>query len=327
MIGKRNNFRDGALILAVLVLVGLAFVPGIKDRTSGDASSPDSDESISTEDGDLENADLIYKAKKAVDKTNRYYSDLEKKVKRSAGLKTTADAKAPGKLFNRMPPAMQVPHRFLPLIPETKWVYWVSGHPDLVSDRKWTMEVVIAPDENGHGVLEVGFEDRRSRAEVWLENGSLKTDGIPFVEPAKFLGDGSQAVIGEFLPVADRIIDDAVWIHQYQREVIYDSYNRQGRRVKALANLLQKDRAKAGGLEKVLTRAGTFQALRVTWLSRAEIKIKGRPVLEKLTTEPYRKEIMWLAPGYGIVRREIEYMGEETKTVTFDLMEYTRPKP
>jgi hypothetical protein len=327
MIGKSNRFRDGVLILGVLVLVALAFIPEGKDRAAGDPSSPHTTQPASTDDADSEHGDLIYKAKKAVDKTNRYYSDLENKVKRSDVFKTGAEAKAPGKLFNRISPAMQVPHRFLPLIPESKWVYWVSGHEDLVSEQKWTMEVVTAPDEKGQGVLEVGFEDHRSRADVWLANGSIKIDGLPFVEPERFLGNRSEKVIGEFLPLADRIIDDAVWIHQYQREAIYDYYNRKGRPVKALATVLQKDRAKASGLEKILTRAGTFQALRVLWLSRVEITVKGRPVLEKLTTEPYRKEIMWLAPGYGIVRREIEYIGDETKKVTFDLVDYSRPRP
>ncbi len=322
--GKSNRYRDGALILALLALVALAFIPENAIRVLDDSSSPHTS-SPSTEDAtEFEGGDLIYKAKEAVDKTNRYYADMEHRVKLSDALKTGAEAK--GKPFDKISPATEVLHRFLPLIPETKWVYWVSGHRDLVSDQKWTMEVVTAPDENGRGVLEVGFEDQRSRAEVWLSNGSVKIDGLPFVEPERFLGNRARKVTGEFLPLADRIIDDAVWTHQYQRETIFKYQNRNGRWVKALASLLQKDRAKAGDMEKILTQAGTFQALRVMWLSRVDINIKGRPVLEKLTTEPYRKETMWLAPGYGIVRREIEYMGEETKTVTFDLVSYARPK-
>jgi hypothetical protein len=327
MAGKSNKTRDTVLIVAVLLLVALAFVPGKSDRSSQDASSSESHQVVTTieTDSDSESGDLITKAKKAVDKTNRYYSKMEAKVGSSEVQDRTPDSRDSETLYRRFPPANHTPHRYLPLIPGTKWVYWVSGDKDLVSDQKWTMEVITAPDENGHGVLEVGFEDQPARADVWLEKGSLKIDGVPFVEPEPFLGNRPQHVAGEFLPVADRLIDDAVWTQQYQREVIHDFYNKDGRLVKALGAVMQKDRALAGGLEKVRTHAGLFEAVRVTWISRVEMKVKGRPVLDKLTTEPYRKETMWLAPGYGIVRREIEYVGDETKSVIFNLMEYTRP--
>jgi hypothetical protein len=327
MAGKSHKTRDGILIVAVLLLVALAFIPGKTDRTSQEASSSEPSALVTTVESDSDSAsgDLLTKAKMAVDKTNRYYSDMDRKVGSSQVQDKAPDSRGAEILFNKLSPALNVLHRFLPLIAETKWVYWVSGHEDLVSGQKWTMEVITAPDENGHGVLEVGFKDQLARADVWLENGSLKIDGLPFVEPEPFLGNRPQEIVGEFLPVADRLIEDAVWTQQYQREVIHGFYNKDGRLVKALATVVQKDRAHAAGLEDVLTHAGMFKAVRVSWFSRVEMKIKGRPVLERLTTEPYRKETMWLAPGYGIVRREIEYVGDETKSVIFNLVEYTRP--
>ncbi len=327
MAGKSNKTRDAVLIVAVLLLAALAFLPGKTDRTSQGVSSSEPSVVVTTieTDSDSASGDLLTEAKKAVDKTNRYYSEMERKVGSTKVRDRTPDSRDSESLFNKLSPAPNAPHRFLPLVAETKWVYWVSGHEDLVSGQKWTMEVVTAPDENGHGVLEVGFRDQLVRADVWLENGSLKIDGLPFVEPEPFLGNRPQKIVGEFLPVADRLIEDAVWTQQYQREVIYDLYNKDGRLLKVLATVVQKDRAQAAGLEKIRTHAGMFKAVRVSWFSRVEMKIEGRPVLDKLTTEPYRKETMWLAPGYGIVRREIEYVGDEAKSVIFNLVEYTRP--
>lgn len=269
--------------------------------------------------------DLVYRAKRAVDKTNRKHSEMEKMLQvsgQSDANPGTIDAK---KLFRRVPPVMDVPHRYFPLTPASKWIYRVTGDGDLLPGRRWTMEVVLPPNDKGHGVLEVGFDKELSRADVWLEDGSMKIEGFPFVEPEPFFGNRPRKLDGEFLPLADRIVPGAIWIHRYQREVIHSYYDKRGRRVKALAVVVQKDRAQAKDTERVLTGAGAFDALKVMWLSRVEIKVKGRPVLEKMTTEPYRKETMWLAPGYGIVRREIEYLGDKKKEVVFDLVDYRRP--
>ena len=78
--------------------------------------------------------------------------------------------------------------------------------------------------------------------------------------------------------------------------------------------------------ERIVAPFGHFETRPVSWLSRLEIKIDGRPVLETLTTEPFRRETVWLAEGYGIIRRQIEYLGVEKKQVTFDLARYWRPE-
>jgi hypothetical protein len=95
----------------------------------------------------------------------------------------------------------------------------------------------------------------------------------------------------------------------------------------SVADILQTDRAQAKHAERIATPLGIFDTRKVIWLSRVKIKVKGRPLLEKLTSEPYRRETMWIAAGYGIIRRKIEYLGDKQskKSVLFDLIKYNRP--
>jgi hypothetical protein len=105
-------------------------------------------------------------------------------------------------------------------------------------------------------------------------------------------------------------------IHKYQ-----DKF---GIQQEQMAKAVQKDRAKAGKFESVEVPAGRFNAYCIRWRSRISIKVKGRPVLEALTTEPYRRETMWISPGIGIVKRIVAYLknGRVTDHIVFELVSY-----
>jgi hypothetical protein len=73
--------------------------------------------------------------------------------------------------------------------------------------------------------------------------------------------------------------------------------------------------------------AGRFSARRIDWTSRIELAAGARPVLDPLTAEPFRTEVMWVAEGVGIVRRRVEHSIPTKAVVTFDLVSYTVPPP
>ena len=106
--------------------------------------------------------------------------------------------------------------------------------------------------------------------------------------------------------------------------MVYRYTDAKGREVEERARATERDRAQAGKFEALVVPAGRFGAHRIEWLSRVAIKSEGRPVLAYLTTEPYRKETMWLAPGIGIIRRNIVYIldGKVKHTIQFNLLNY-----
>jgi hypothetical protein len=119
-------------------------------------------------------------------------------------------------------------------------------------------------------------------------------------------------------------VEGAVWTLRTEARINHRYLDKDGLRREQAAEAVQTDRAQVGKYEWVSVPAGRYNALRVQWLSRIAVKTKGRPVLERLTTEPYRREEMWISPGIGIVKRSIEYLNHERvdQRVVFELRSF-----
>jgi hypothetical protein len=210
----------------------------------------------------------------------------------------------------------------MPLVPGNTWIYKVVGSERLVPNETWTFKIISAPEGEEPGLAEVGFGQERHEAKIWLDGESLRFDGLPFMEPTEFLGNRPAAVNGAFLPAAVQILQDAVWNLDFERDVTYRYRDKRGKPHSMPAKAKERARATAHQREVVVTPAGPFNAWRVSWVSRIEIAAKGRPVLQELTAEPYRRETMWIAPGVGVVSRNIDYSGVREGQVSIDLVEF-----
>ena len=123
------------------------------------------------------------------------------------------------------------------------------------------------------------------------------------------------------MPERARFIDGAVWELRSEREVAYQIADKSGLAKTRTGHAKERHRALARKLETITVPAGRFDARRVDWISRIEIRTDDRPVLMPLTTAPYRKETMWVMPGIGIVKREISFLeGQGKGTVVFELV-------
>jgi hypothetical protein len=223
-------------------------------------------------------------------------------------------------------PTQDIPHEYMPLVPGSSWVYRVSGPKNFALGDTWAMKIVSSPREGEPGIVQVGFDDKKETANVWLDGAALRFDGLPFNEPVEFLGNRPTATTGEFLPAGERIGPGAVWIHETRRDVTYQYRDERGKPTDLKAQAKQKDRALAQEFETITVPAGNFSGWRVAWISRIEISAKGRPVLKELTLEPFRKETMWLVSGIGVVKRKIDYTGYRGAQISFDLIRYDRPE-
>ena len=223
-------------------------------------------------------------------------------------------------------PAKGVEHLFWPLVEGSEWIYQVEGPDDLNLAKTWSMKITRVPADEKPGEIEMGFGEEMVAYGVWKEGESISLEGLPFVEPLQFRGDRPTAVDGSFLPFSSAMIEGAVWKHIYKRDVVHESPDKHGviHMQKAVGE--QVDRAMAGVMEVVIVAAGRFDALRIDWLGRLELRAGARTVLAGLTTEPFRFETTWMAKGIGIVRRRVEYpTPNENKVITFDLIRYDRP--
>ncbi len=334
-----SKYRDVALILILGLLLVLAILPTREstppalpadEGTSAPAVASSRPES--RPESRSQARDVISKARAAADAMNRHYSELEKTVET---LDPDGDD-GENKDEAEAPPRSAIPerqlalpegivHPLLPFVEGSEWSYSVSGHKRLIPGELWTMRVVREPNAREPGVLEMGFNDNLSPVHVWLDGGSVRIEGLPHVEPVEFFGNKPVDVSGEFLPVAARVVRDAVWIQDFKRHVLYRFSDDKGKTHETLAEARQWDRAQVRGVESVVVPAGRYDAYRVTWLSRIEIRAEGRPVFKQLTADPYRRESMWIVPNIGFVRRQIEYIGKEVRLISFDLAHYSRP--
>ncbi len=223
-------------------------------------------------------------------------------------------------------PAKGVEHLFWPLVEGSEWIYKVEGPDDLNLAKTWSMKITRVPADEKPGEIEMGFGEEMLAYGVWKEGESISLEGLPFVEPLQFRGNRPTAVDGSFLPFSSAMIEGAVWKHIYKRDVVHESPDKHGVTHMQKAVGEQVDRAMVGEMEVVIVAAGRFDALRIDWLGRLELRAGARTVLAGLTTEPFRFETTWMAKGIGIVRRRVEYpTPNKNKVITFDLIRYDRP--
>jgi len=222
-------------------------------------------------------------------------------------------------------PVLDAFHLFWPLVPGSTWTYRVEGPEELVPAATWTMTVKTAPAEGVPGELEAGFGDERRAARVWMDGGAMRTDVLPLTTPVRYKDAALGEAGGAFLKAASHMIEGSVWDRSFEADVEYVSTDRLGKAHREKARAFLDDRATVEGIETVIVAAGRFEAVRVGWLGRIELEAKRRRVLERVTSEPYRRESTWMARGIGMVRRRVELTDEGTKVVTFDLVSYRRP--
>ncbi|MCP4599750.1 MAG: hypothetical protein GY847_04290 [Proteobacteria bacterium] len=296
-VGK-NKKRDAILLIVAGLLIVLALFPtGESDSESEDTIPAETTDSKS---GNDEN-------------DGREVSEIGAESESSSGQASTSE------------PIKNVPHEYLPLIPGSTWVYHVRGLDRFVPNKTWTMKILSVPSGEEPGQVEVGFGNDKSIAHVWMDDESIRFDGLALIEPVEFLGNQPTGAIGEFFPMPKQIVQGAIWTQDLERDVIYQYRDKRGKQHKVPARAKQRERAHVQDLEVISVPIGMHQAYQISWLSRIEITAKGRPVLEELTSEPYRREEMWVVSGIGIVRRRIEYPGYRAARISFELMSYERP--
>ncbi|MDJ0765602.1 MAG: hypothetical protein QNJ97_21650 [Myxococcota bacterium] len=293
----RSRKRDIFLIALFGVIVLLLLLPKGKDTESGESPGD------AQEDADVHSSALGSEGAEQ-------------------GLNTS---NTPQKHERSSEPLVSAFHRFFPLVPGTRWVYRVHGDRRFVPSETWTLKIVAGPAEDTPCTAEVGFGEEKKTAHIWRDSGSIRFGQFPHTEPVDFLGNLPSEIQGEFLPAEMRIGQGAVWSQFLKRDVIYQYRDKKGNQRSEPALAKQRDRAHVENREMIATPAGQYDAWRISWISRIDITAKGRPVLQELTSAPYRKETMWIAEGIGVVRRRIEYTGYPKATVTFDLTDFDHP--
>ncbi len=292
-------FRDVILILIAIALVIAVFIPSNKNNEVDGVSKKKT--------GNL----------KLSDKTNANSShngnkiDIIKKLDRKIS-----------------PRDDTVFHKYFPLKLNSEWKYLVNGSKDLVNDTLWTIKVKREPSLDLPGILLIGFGSfLQERSVSKSKTGGIIFDGLPFIAPFSFLNNRPINVEGEFLPSKQAVIKGAMWKFIYFRNLSYRSRNSDDKIVDENADSVQTDIVTVKDREKIIVPAGIFKnAIRVEYLSRLEMKAKGRrSVLNPLTVKPYRRDTIWFAPGIGMVKRRVSYINQKGKNVTFVLNSYTRP--
>jgi len=223
-------------------------------------------------------------------------------------------------------PITDIPHLYLPLTRGSTWEYRVTGPPVFVKNPKWSMTLVSLPSGDNPGTVTVGFAGAERKANIWLQEGGVRFDGLSFMEPLEFLENRPLTLEGFLLPIQESILMHGLWVQRSTREVIYRFRNKKNKDIEMPAAATQTDRAHIKDQEFMTVPAGTFKSWRIAWLSRIEIKADDRPVLKNLTSEPFRNETMWIAPGIGIIRRKIRYTSRPDDDIEFSLLRYYRPE-
>lgn len=217
-------------------------------------------------------------------------------------------------------PEGEVGDAAVPLFIGALWRYRSADSREPNTPRTWLFTVNRAPDAATPGISSAGFEGKSEVASIVDRDGDLRLDGLGFFAPPVFTDVPPVQVEGETLPRNLRIVEGAVWELRIRRKVTYQIATPKGETKERKGEATERHRALAGKLETVTVPKGKFNARRIDWLSRLELKTEGRPVLMPLTTEPYRKETMWVVPGIGIVKRSISFLTEEGKgTVLLEL--------
>lgn len=219
-------------------------------------------------------------------------------------------------------------HTLFPLAEGTIWTYMVTDSSGQAPADTWRIRVVSAPEGEGSGVVEMGFGDALSRQTVYVADGGIQIQGLPFESTLRYPQSTGENYTGKWLPDMKFMISDAVWEYGHRRHIRYRSRGNNQEIIEEDALIAQTDRAQMLRQEKVIVPAGVFQADLVSWVSRIEIRAgkRGRRVLEKLTTEPFKKETVWFAPGVGMVRRRVTHAAPHQRDIIFELIRFEPPR-
>jgi hypothetical protein len=215
----------------------------------------------------------------------------------------------------------------LPLAVGARWVYHVDGPKDRLPGTEWTMEIRSLPAGDRPGEVAVGFGLEREFFPIWSDGGAVRFAGLPFTAPLEFSGTRPSSVGGTLTPSRRGLVEGAAWSQILTREVAHVMATPKGGSEKVTARGVQTDRALAGELADVIVPAGRFSARRVDWTCRLDLMRGKRPILDPLTAKAFRTEIMWIAPGVGVVRRRVEHAFPEKAVFTFDLTSTTIAPP
>ncbi len=316
----RRGRNDILLLIGMGVLVVLAVMPAQEQADSEETAKGETPAAVKEPiiaPGEKPDAQKAFiQVNEAVRAMERHNDEIEKVL--SPPIRV-------GNGFSIHPTKAPRRKRVFPVEAGTEWVYRVVGPEELVPHDTWTLRIVSEPDGHRPGLVESGFGDERTLDVFTLRSGSVVFEGLPFFEPTELAGLRPNAAGGELIPHMDRVIQGAVWTKESDRDIVYKYTDNRGKPHEQEARARQRDRASVGDFETVVTPAGRFGAHRIEWLSRVSIETKGRVVLGHLTTEPYRKETMWLAPGVGIVVRDIDYLQSSRvmERIQFDLLSFT----
>jgi hypothetical protein len=226
-------------------------------------------------------------------------------------------------------PIVGRPHPLFPLVKGARWVYVVTGRGDRAPSDRWHMEITAAPTPDLPGTVEMGFGDNVREVSLRMQGEDLQISDLPFVAPLQYLDSPPYQNEGKWLPAMKYVIADAVWQSAAKRNIEYRSRGRDREIIVEDAVMIQTDRAQVKQKEKVVVPAGVFEAWLVSWRSRMEIRAgkAGRKVLAEMTTEPFRRETAWFAPGIGMVRRRVIYEGSGGREdIVFSLVSFRYPK-
>ncbi|MBN2525908.1 MAG: hypothetical protein JXR76_05895 [Deltaproteobacteria bacterium] len=224
-------------------------------------------------------------------------------------------------------PLRGVPHPLFPLVKGVRWVYLVSDSSGLAPASQWSLEIVEVPGDDTPGRVEMGFGDQLHIRDIHFSEDGVQLFDLPFSAPLDYVNSTSYQYEGHWLPPEPYLVDDAVWKYTYRRKIKYRSQNKHREIVEEDAVGVQTERATMKRQEKVVVPAGVFQSYLVSYGSRMEILAgtERRKVLQKLTTEPFRRETVWFAPGVGMVRRRITYNTPEKVDIIFNLVRFENP--
>lgn len=212
----------------------------------------------------------------------------------------------------------------MPLCGGAVWTYNVFGSPELVTSDNMVLRILKEPEGQTPGLVETVFGESSKISPIYKKKG-IQFTGLPFVTPREFLDARPHRVKGRILPTRGQMVTGAVWTEIQHRKLIYRYHDSGGKAHALKADATIKNRANAHPFETVVVPAGRFGAYRIEWIGRVEIAAKKRAVLEYLTTEPYRRETMWVTPGVGIIKREINYLAQDRthQTVNIVLQHYS----
>ena len=221
----------------------------------------------------------------------------------------------------KMPLPEDVGEGPLPLFIGATWRYRVTDSRDTEGPRTFVLKIERAPERDEEGIASAGFEGEAKSFPVTDHDGDQRIAGLGFWAPLDFTDASESQLEGETFPRWVRLIDGAAWELWTEAEVTYRLANKKGLTKPHRGIAKARHRALAGKAETLTVPAGTFNARRIEWTSRVEIRTDDRPVLMPLTTEPYRRETMWIVPGVGIVKRSISFLvGEGKGSVLLELL-------